>query len=433
MRARAIREGSVGLLILVGVGLFLGLVLWLQRLTPGNRAYRLQFDFENSMGIQPGTVVRYRGVPVGRVVTLTAGSNEVQVVVEITDPNLRMPRSVQVEANQGGFIGETTIDITPLVVLAEVDLDRRPTGPDCSGGVILCNGDRLPGTVGVSYESLLRSADRLANLFADPTIVQALKDALAGATDVTGRIASLSDELSALAGDARTEVGPTAAAARSALNNAGAAGQAVQQTAQSFQATAQEFQLTATDVRSLLAANRAHVTNTLISLNRSSDRLLGLLTTVGTAVDRVDPDTLATLTTNLEVLSANAADAALDIRLAAADARALTGSLNTPENRILLQQTLESARAVFQNAQKILADLDELTGDPALRNNIRNLINGLGNLLSTTQTLEQQIALADALGPLATGSSPVTLSYQSLHQQLHRQLEALDTAAPGAR
>ena len=70
MRARAIREGSVGLLILIGVGLFGGLVLWLRGLNPGSRNYNMTVTFADTAGMQAGTAVRYRGVPVGRVVNI---------------------------------------------------------------------------------------------------------------------------------------------------------------------------------------------------------------------------------------------------------------------------------------------------------------------------------------------------------------------------
>uniref|UniRef100_A0ACD5H2C3 Uncharacterized protein n=1 Tax=Desertifilum tharense IPPAS B-1220 TaxID=1781255 RepID=A0ACD5H2C3_9CYAN len=56
----------------------------------------------------------------------------------------------------------------------------------------------------------------------------------------------------------------------------------------------------------------------------------------------------------------------------------MSNALNSPTNIVMLQQTLDSARATFQNAQKITADLDEVTGDPAFRDNLRNLVNGLG-------------------------------------------------------
>ena len=51
----------------------------------------------------------------------------------------------------------------------------------------------------------------------------------------------------------------------------------------------------------------------------------------------------------------------------------------------------------FLSAQKVLADVDELTGDPQFRNNIRNLVNGLNDLVSLTEQLEQDTRFAQAL------------------------------------
>jgi phospholipid/cholesterol/gamma-HCH transport system substrate-binding protein len=412
MRARAIREGSVGLLILIGVGLFGGLVLWLRGLNPGGRNYSMVLEFDNTSGMQVGTSVRYRGVPVGRIVDIRPGSNQVQIQVEITESSLRMPKDVLIEANQSGFIGETTIDITPLTLLAEDQQAINPNEADCQDSAIICDGDVLPGEVGISYESLLRSAEEVADLFTDPEIVDALKATLANAEVLTTKISGLTDELTELTIMAQDEVQPLATSARRATDNVAEA--------------ATEIQLTATDVRSLIATNEANVTGTLVNINRGSDRLVSILNTVDTTVNEGE------FIANLERLSTNAADAAENLNLASGDVRDITGSLNTPENRLLLQQTLESARDVFQSAQKILSDVDELTGDPAFRENLRNLINGLSNLLSSTQMLEQQVALAQVLTQLHTAAAPVTvtvpapaspqapivISYQDLQTQL---------------
>jgi phospholipid/cholesterol/gamma-HCH transport system substrate-binding protein len=412
MRGRAIREGSVGLLILIGVGLFGGLVLWLRGLNPGGRNYTMVLEFENTAGMQVGTSVRYRGVPVGRVVDIRPGSNQVQIQAEITEANLRIPKDVLIEANQSGFIGETTIDITPLSLLAEDQQAINPNEADCQDSAIICDGDVLPGEVGISYESLLRSAEEVADLFTDPEIVDALKATLENAEVLTTKITGLTDELTELTIMAQDEVQPLATSARRATDNVAEA--------------ATEIQLTATDVRGLIATNESNVTGTLVNINRGSDRLVSILNTVDTTVNEGE------FIANLERLSANAADAAENLNLASGDVRDITGSLNTPENRLLLQQTLESARDVFQSAQKILSDVDELTGDPAFRENLRNLINGLSNLLSSTQMLEQQVALAQVLTQLHTAAAPVTvtvpapaspqapivISYQDLQTQL---------------
>jgi phospholipid/cholesterol/gamma-HCH transport system substrate-binding protein len=96
---------------------------------------------------------------------------------------------------------------------------------------------------------------------------------------------------------------------------------------------------------------------------------------------------------NLEVLTANAA-------VASANLKDISQSLNDPKNIVLLQQTLDSARLTFENAQKITADLDELTGDPTFRQNLLRLVNGLSSLVSSTENLETQVETARVLESL---------------------------------
>jgi phospholipid/cholesterol/gamma-HCH transport system substrate-binding protein len=378
MRSRAIREGSVGLLILLAVGLFGGLVLWLRGLSPGGRSYRAIVLFDNTLGMQQGAVVRYRGVPVGRVLTIQPTANEVEVTLEITQTDLRIPKEAQVVANQSGLIGETTIDITPLRSLTEQDLAFDPTATDCNSVVIICHGDRLPGLVGASYESLIRSAESLANTFADPELIADLKVTLKNATVLTENTTLLTTELIGLSQQLRTDLGPLMVSANRATDNIGNA--------------AAQFEITGAEVNSLILSNRSTLVSTLGQLNRSSAQLETVMATLTPAVQ--DSQFLA----NLDILSADAV-------AAIADLRAITGTVNSPENLLLLQQTLESARNVFQSAQKVLADVDELTGDPIIRRNIRDLINGLSNLVSLTHQLEQDSQLAQAL--TAPGGSPV--------------------------
>ncbi|MEM1309655.1 MAG: MlaD family protein [Cyanobacteria bacterium P01_H01_bin.153] len=421
MRARAIREGSVGLLILIGVGLFGGLVLWLRGINPGNRNYTMVATFGDTAGMQVGTSVRYRGVPVGRVVGIRPSSNQVDVRMEITQADLRIPReNLRVAANQSGFIGETTIDMTPTVELTEAEQAISPTGSDCDPSVIVCDGERLEGITGVSYESLLRSAETLATNLADPELINSFKLTLDSTTAFTAEAAKLTTELTALTLTAQDEIEPLSDSVQQATNTAAAA--------------AAEIQLTATDVRGLLDANRLNITATLGNISQGSERLSRILDNLATELE--DPQ----LAEDLRSLSANAAEAAINFRDASIDIRNLTGSINQPENMLMLQQTLESARDVFQGAQKVLSDVDELTGDPTVRDNIRNLIYGLSDLLSNAEVLDHQTQLAIALAPLeqrvnpqAANLPPVTLS-QTNYQALQNHLAAIAArqAAPPA-
>lgn len=414
MQARAIREGSVGLLILIGVGLFGGLVLWLRGLNPGSRNYRMIVSFKNTSGMLVGTAVRYRGVAVGRVVEIRPASNQVEVVAEITKSGLRIPDDALIEANQSGFIGETTVDITPMTELTEAEQAINPTEPDCDSSVIVCDGDRLNGIVGISYESLLRSTEALASTLGNPEIIENLKVTLRNTAVFTERATLLADELMELTVAAKEEIGPLTESVRLATENTSAA--------------AKEIQLTAADARSLLEANQFNLTNTLDNISRGSDRLVVVVDTLATKLED------SRFLDDLEVLSANAAEASVNLRSASADLSEIASSANQPENLLLIQQTLESARDVFQGAQKILSDVDELTGDPEIRNQLRELLNGLTDLLSSTQVLEQQVAVANALEPLSTISTPVVVPVtpsstvdpsQKDYQALEGQLKAI--------
>ena len=381
MRARTIREGSVGLLILFGIGLFGGLVLWLRGFNPNNRPYKLVAEFAAAMGIQIGTPVMYRGVPVGRVLSINPLSNSVELELEITQKDLRIPAQVTVETIETGLIGETSINMTPLRELSASAANISPTGSECDSSVILCDGDRLDGQIGPSYEELLRSAGEVADLLNDPELIGQLKAVLKTATSTTQQAGTLATEATELAKAARTEIVPLSQSARSATDAANRA-------ARQVEGAATQFSLTAADINGLIGENRGVLVNTLGNLEETSVQLRGAVDALGPTIQGGE------LVGNLETLVNNASTASADLQ-------SITSSLNTPANLVLLQQTLESARDALASAQKVLADVDEITGDPAIRKQLRDLINGLGDLVSSTQSLEQQSEVARVLTPLS--------------------------------
>jgi phospholipid/cholesterol/gamma-HCH transport system substrate-binding protein len=270
---------------------------------------------------------------------------------------------------------------------------------------------------GVSDESLLRSAETLANTLADPELIADLKSTLNNAVDLTNEATELSRELTQLANTAQAEVRPLSDSVQRATNDAAEAAQAIQ--------------LTATDVQRLIRANELNLATTLENINRGSERLTIV---VDTLASEFADDTR--LVDDLRTLSSNAAAAAINIRQASLDVQQLTSSLNQRENVLLIQQTLESARDVFQGAQKVLSDVDEVTGDPAVRNNLRDLINGLSNLVSSAEMLEQQAQLATALAPLNDLTAPINVAVPSQaptlssdYRRFQQQLEGLATVS----
>ncbi len=376
MRSRTVREGSVGLLILVGLGLFAGLILWLRGISVGNRGYKVFIDFVNVAGMETGTPVRYRGVTVGKITKTRPGPNGVEVEIEISPADLLIPKDVVVEANQSGLLGSTSIDINPLKQLTAT-VAAKPLDANCNPDLIICNKARLSGRVGVSVDELIRSSMNFANAYSSPEFVRDVRSLTKNSAQAAAEIAALSREFKGVATTVKQQVSTLSASTRN------------------VDRTVTKLGLTADQVNSLLATNRSSLVGTLSNINDITAQLRTTVRTLNPIVNRVQQGQLLQ---NLETLSANAAQASANLR-------DVSNALNSPSNVIVLQQTLDSARVTFQNVQKITSDLDELTGDPAFRTNLRNLINGLSNLVSSSKQLQQQAQIAQILTPIAQAAN----------------------------
>lgn len=376
MRSRTVREGSVGLFILLGLGLFAGLMLWLRGISVGNRGYKVVIDFANIAGMEVGTAVRYRGVAVGKITKTRPGPNGVEVEVEIAPADLLIPNEVTVEANQSGLLGSTSIDITPRKQLTAA-VEAKPLDAKCNTDIILCNKSRLSGRVGVSVDELIRSSMTFANAYSNPAFVADVQAVTRNSARAAAEIAALSREFKGVAVVVKQQVSTLSASSRN------------------VDRTVTKLGLTADQVNELLATNRSNLVGTLSNINLITTQLRTTVTNLNPIVSQVKQGQLLQ---NLETLSANAAQASANLR-------DVSNALNSPSNLTVLQQTLDSARVTFQNVQKITSDLDELTGDPAFRTNVRRLVNGLSGLVSSSQQLQQQAQLAQILTPIAQANA----------------------------
>ena len=466
MRSRTIREGSVGLLILLGLAMFGGLVMWLRGVSVGKRSYKIVAEFANGGGMQAGAVVRYRGVDVGKITTIVPSANGVDVGIEIASTELLIPRDVIVEANQQGLIGAPYIDIRPQNPLPPGVAIAKPLDPQCNPNLIVCNNGRVQGQVGVSFDELVRSTVRVVNLYSDPTFYANINALAKNGAEAAANVSQLTRDLSGLSRSVQQNVASISVAANSVTeaatqtsnqvgvaadqisktanrfgvaadqlsttaNRFGSAGDQISNTARRFgqtsnqinlaankfgqtatqisntaagfgaignevSLTARQYRLSAqqlnqllTSVNGLVVENRSSLVGTLRSLSETSDVLRSTVTSLTPALNRVNSGQLLR---NLETLSANASQASANLR-------DLSTALSDRSTVVSLQATLDSARATFENAQKITSDLDELTGDPAFRDNLKSLVNGLGKLVSSTQQLEQDVYTASALEP----------------------------------
>ncbi len=445
MRSRTIREGSVGLLLVLGLSCFGALVLWLGGLTVGKKSYTAVVEFQDAGGMQEGAPVRYRGVAVGQITDIKPGANGVDVTIEISPADLVIPRPVQIEATNSGLIGESSIDIRPLKGIPDVANIAKPLDRNCNKDLIVCDKSRLEGKPGVSFDELIRSTVELTRLFTNPAFFQKIDSLATNAASATGGVAKLTGELSALTQTVRQELKSFSTTANSLAqtadrmaisvdrtsvkvgdslervsNQVGAMTIQVGSTAGQLGGTAKQMSATAAqlnrlteNVNNLVVSNRSTLVAALNNISQTSAELGQTLRSLRPVLNQVEQGELVR---NLDILSANAAAASTRLRdlsegqfirnLESVSANAAVASANLrqlsdPANLVMLQQTLDSARATFQNAEKITSDLDELTGDPAFRTNIKRLINGLGGLVSSTQVLEQQTQVAQSLAPLS--------------------------------
>ena len=401
MRSRTLREGSVGLLILAFAVTCAGLFVWLRGIGLGRRNYNIVVEFDNANSLKTGATVRYRGIDIGKVAQIQPTSNGVDVTIEVEKVDLRIPKDVAVEVNQAGFVGESSIDINPQSALPKNTLTESATSGECNGEIIVCENDRLQGNSGASFQEFISGTVALTNKLNEQEFFVSLSEATENAAIAAEKVSELSGELKLLSSSVRQEVKGFSGTSDSINQVAAVATQKIDLAGDEITASATEFKELANninslivDVNGLVSENRGTIVTTLDEISQTSRELRVLATNLNPVVDKVNAnlDGLNTqeLVQNLSTLTANAATAADNFRQ-------VSESFNNPTNLVVLQQTLDSARATFANAQKITSDLDQLTGSPEFRDNVRDLVNGLSNLVSSTEELEQLVETAQTL------------------------------------
>ena len=398
MRSRTLREGSVGLLIIFGVLVFGGLALWIKGFAFGRESYRITVNFPDVNGIQVGDGVRYRGLQVGRVEEIQPGANEVDVVLEIDSSDLVIPSNAVFKARSSGLIGDTFIGIVPQSSLSTEAANLNPVGSNCDSEQIICDNARLVGEKGITLDDLLPYTYRFSRSYGEPEFVAKVDSAVENAALAAADIATLTQETTALVNNLQREVGNISNVTQTVTDVANNTSAELIDTAQAYQETAEQVNKLANNVERLIAQNEANLSTTLNSIGTTSDRLQTLITKLDRTVDVADTEKLAS---NLNELTTNAA-------VASENLKNISESFGSEAGVVSLQQTLDSARVTFDNAQKITSDLESITGDPQFIENVRQLVNGLSGLVSTTEQLEQQIQTTQAIEPIqkALSTSP---------------------------
>ena len=288
------------------------------------------------------------------------------------------------------MIGETFVDIVPQSDLSPQAKDLSPLGNECDPDKIICDNTRIQGERAITLDDILPFTYRFSRAYGEPEFVAKIDQTVESTALAAKEIANLSRNSSILVQELQKEVNNISTVTQTLDGVAKNTSNELIATAQTYQETAKEINELTNSVDSLIAQNRTNLATTLNSIGTTSNRLQDLVTKIDRAVDTADTQKLAT---NLEELTTNAA-------VASENLKNISASFGDGENLVSLQQTLDSARVTFDNAQKITSDLESVTGDPAFIENFRTLVDGLSNLVSTSEQLEQQIETSQAIEPL---------------------------------
>lgn len=501
-QSRRVREGSVGLLIILGLSLLGTLILWLKGIEFGKNSYKLVINFANAASLQNGTPVRYRGIQVGKVTDIKPQLKGVAVTVEIESVETVIPHNVLIEANLSGIVGAAFIDITPKGEVQSNIVASNPLKKDCPQAVILCHNDELDGVSGASFQDLIQAGLKITETYNDPQLVNNIKSIVANtaiasaeASKLTRNLSNLSTtvesevkglnqgvrgELGALSRSLQTEVGglsntfasnleqitanvntltstsqrsietfstsainttnkinqvaddsqkavnqissvtlDSANAAKELIDNAnntvGTISQSALETSDSIKALSGKLNLSADQVNALINDNSQAITTTLDNINQTSLTLKEAMEVLKPLMGELENSQIIS---RLDDLSNNAVETSANLRQ-------LSVTLTEPNNIMRLQETLNAAEQTLNNIQKITTDLNDLTGDENLRNNIKRVINGMGNLFSATQELKQKTRVTKKLDEILITND---LQYEDLVDLTKSQEIKLDQA-----
>lgn len=149
-------EAKVGAFTVVGVVLFVAVAMLLSGVSlSGHKGYTLYAGFKQVIGVEPESVVRLSGVPVGKVKSVRNDGGGVTVALDI-DGKAKIPKGSSVTVASAGVMGEKFINILP--------------GKD--QGIYLGNGDYLIGQEEEGMDSLMAKAGNVMDQ------VQALLDSM---------------------------------------------------------------------------------------------------------------------------------------------------------------------------------------------------------------------------------------------------------------
>nr|YP_009027656.1 hypothetical chloroplast RF22 [Neoporphyra perforata]AGV01120.1 hypothetical chloroplast RF22 [Neoporphyra perforata]AHB35150.1 hypothetical chloroplast RF22 [Neoporphyra perforata]AHB35358.1 hypothetical chloroplast RF22 [Neoporphyra perforata]AIA19521.1 hypothetical chloroplast RF22 [Neoporphyra perforata]AIA19730.1 hypothetical chloroplast RF22 [Neoporphyra perforata] len=165
-----------------------------------HHSYKAFIEFDSAYGIQEGTSVRLRGLPVGKVIGVSQSSNSILTSVEIKSSSTIIPKTSLIETNQTGLLNDTIIDIIPFNKIS-ADYSTIKNGPlsrTCDNSQIICNLGYLKGERGLNYDDLIRATTRISQRFDDPKLFYGLYYLIGNMLKLSNNLVDFTEQMSYL-------------------------------------------------------------------------------------------------------------------------------------------------------------------------------------------------------------------------------------------
>lgn len=158
---RSVREALVGFSLLVGLAGGTGLWLWLKGVSISRGTWSFSASFSDAAGLAARSPVVYRGVQVGNVRGLKVTPQAVVAELEITNPDLVLPRPVVALVGTASLLGG---DARVSLVSGGAPPAQGTPGPRsaaCDDRRQVCRNGHVRGTANASIDSVTNSVQRL--------------------------------------------------------------------------------------------------------------------------------------------------------------------------------------------------------------------------------------------------------------------------------
>ncbi len=158
---RSVREAIVGFTLLAAVSGSAGLWLWVKGVSLASRQWTIKVSFADAAGLADRSSVTYRGVLVGRVSSIKATASAVIAELEITNPDLVLPRPVMAQVQSGSLLGGDAEVALLSAGPAPAATEPGPLAKTCATTRIVCNGGSVQGNTAPTMASVTSTLQAL--------------------------------------------------------------------------------------------------------------------------------------------------------------------------------------------------------------------------------------------------------------------------------